>query len=105
MKFFDKAIRRTIRALSWLSARLYSLQGVPVWRSFDGRVTSIAEMDDQHLDNTIAMLKRNGQAAENPAYPFLCKEQVDRFVARPNRSQPLRKHGGAPRRLRFGRDL
>jgi hypothetical protein len=33
----------------------------PVWRSFDGRVTPMDEMNDGHLRNSIRMMIRKGQ--------------------------------------------
>lgn len=76
----DKFLRLAIELLSRLIGVLYRLQRVPVWRSFDGRVTPIHRMRDTHLVNTLAMLVRRGERP--PAFPFLHREVERRGLGR-----------------------
>lgn len=81
----DRILRWLIAATSWLTAWLYSLQRVPVWRSFDGRVTPISKMTDDHLKNTVRMLARNSDKTGEPlppAYSFLLRELTTRHARR-----------------------
>jgi hypothetical protein len=71
----DKFLRLAIELLSRLIVVLYRLQRVPVWRSFDGRVTPIARMRDTHLVNTLAMLIRR---RERPAAFLFLHREVER---------------------------
>lgn len=79
MKIVDAALRWAIRQTSALTRWLYSLQGVPVWRSFDGRVTPIDQMTNNHLRNTVRMLERGAQT-NAPIYRFMRDELQRRQV-------------------------
>jgi hypothetical protein len=69
----DKFLRLAIELLSRLIVVCYRLQRVPVWRSFDGRVTPITRMRDGHLCNTIRMLER-GPQARHPVLVYMRAE-------------------------------
>lgn len=56
----DRFLRLLVMLLGKLSAWLYSLQDVFVWRSADGSVTPLRKMGDDHLVNTMALLVRQG---------------------------------------------
>lgn len=65
----------------------------PVWRSFDGRVTTPCMMSDRHLENTVKLLEREFQ--ENgepfpPQYPALLRELHERRRLQAIRAQKLR---------------
>lgn len=74
----DVLIRWLILKLQSAIAWLYSCQSVPVWRSFDGRVTPINEMSTTHLVNTINLLQRRKDEPESPNLPFLQAELARR---------------------------
>jgi len=77
----DRVLRWCIDKTSRLTAALYALQGVPVWRSFDGRVTPISEMTTDHLKNSVRMLMRQAMkegTALPPVYIFMVQELAAR---------------------------
>ena len=54
-----------IDTMSCIQAAIYfHLLKRPAWRSFDGRVTPMDEMNDGHLVNTIRMMRRNEQSGD-----------------------------------------
>lgn len=93
MKIVDAALRWAIRQTSALTRWLYTLQGVPVWRSFDGRVTPLDEMHTRHLRNTVAMLERGAQT-NAPIYRFMVQELFRREALR--MVEYPRRHGSGP---------
>jgi hypothetical protein len=51
----------------------------PVWRSFNGRVTLIKDMEDRHLTNCIMMLQRNGDRS-SPMFGRMLREAYKRGI-------------------------
>jgi hypothetical protein len=56
---FTRILEAYIRLLQRMLAFAYGLQGNPAWRSFDGRVIRISEMESRHMINCLAMVRRN----------------------------------------------
>lgn len=69
----------------------------PVWRSFDGRVTTPKMMGDRHLEKTVAMCQRDFADGEPypVQYPALLKELHERRRLQSIRAQRLRTEQAA----------
>ncbi len=94
----DVVLRFAIVWLSRLIVVLYKWQRVPVWRSFDGRVTPITRMGNDHLCNTIRLLERGPQAS-HPVLVYMHREAERRGLkvypyAIPRTRRDLRRVGG-----------
>ncbi len=75
----DRLLRWLIERFSALVVSCYKAQKVPVWRSADGRVRLISQMDDQHLFNAIGVLQRQHVDGKQQAvYPYLIAEKKKR---------------------------
>jgi hypothetical protein len=77
----DSFLRFLVGLLSSLTEYLYKLQGDPVWRSANGRVRRVSRMDDNHLENTINLLVREGSIGDW-SFPYLLAERRRRMDER-----------------------
>lgn len=55
--------------------------GEPVWRSSDGRITPIKDLEDSHLNNIVRMLQRQWviYGKDQRIAPFIFREHIRRM--------------------------
>ena len=71
-------VKHIIKSLGYLQERLYKYQGVPTWRSFDGRVRPIKDLSDSHLVSIIAKCIRERSEIPDAVLEELAKRKATR---------------------------
>jgi len=92
----DEYILKAIEHAAEMQVFLYSKLMVAAWKSFDGRVTKIQDMDDMHLVNALGLLNRESENKQSHLKPFLERE----FEARLKKDAELRKDGSYRKAMR-----
>jgi hypothetical protein len=78
----DSFLHKVIDVSTAVNGAAWRALGTKTWRSADGRVTPIDKMDDTHLRNTIAMVKRRPDGGKGDRMlPWLEAERERRAQA------------------------